>query len=76
MKIETIAQAAKLSESFNTKLKVIQAIKTSPLNLEFGGYTVTLSVAGQASLRERILLEQEDELHKIGARLQEMGVEL
>ena len=76
MKINQVKEAAKLIEKYNEFSNQIKSVKSGPMELNFGGYTVTIAKSVETDLRDRIVSNLILELEKVKSQMEELGVEL
>ncbi len=76
MKINQVKEAAKLIEKYNEFSSQIKSVQSGPMELNFGGYTVSIAKKVETDLRERIVANLIIELEKVKSQMEELGVEL
>jgi hypothetical protein len=76
MKINQVKEAAKLIEKYNEFSSQIKSVQSGPMELNFGGYTVTIAKSVEEDLRKRIVTNLILELEKVKSQMEEIGVEL
>lgn len=76
MKINQVKEAAKLIEKYNEFSAQIKSVQSGPMELNFGGYTVTIAKSVEEDLRKRIVTNLILELEKVKSQMEEIGVEL